>query len=162
MPSGPQKGKPSAGARAQQFLASIGTAGGPIGAPGLVGFGAGNLREQMTATQMNPYLQTQQIAALQGNSVGSPQVGNLAPGIGTGVMPADFDSGYLHLNVAGSPLPMYGLMGAHNLKAAQTTQDQIIAMQQQSLYPFMPMTGQLPVSPAMLPAQGMAPQKGRR
>ena len=162
MPSGPKKSKPSVGERAQQFLANIGTAGGAIGAPGLVAFGAGNLREQMSATQMNPYLQMQQAAAAQGNSIGVPQVGNMAPGIGTGVMPADFDSGYLHLNVAGSPLPMYGLMGAHNLKAAQTTQDQITAMQQQSLYPYMPMTGQLPVGPVSLPMQGMAPQKGRR
>lgn len=162
MPSGPQKGKPSAGARAQQFLASIGTAGGAIGAPGLTMFGSGNLREQMSATQMNPYLQAQQAAAAQGNTIGSPQVGNTNPGIGTGTMPADFDSDYLHLNVAGSPLPMYGLMGAHNLKAAQFTQDQIQAAQQQSLYPFMPMAGQLPISPVLLPPQNVGQQKGRR
>jgi hypothetical protein len=161
MPGAPQKGKPSVSARAQQFLASIGTAGGPIGAPGLFTFGAGNLREQVAASQMNPYYVTQQTAAAQAPIIGAPNASNLAPNIGTTTMPRDFDSGYLHLNVPGSPLPQYGLMTAHNAKAAQITQDQARALQQHSIMPFMPMTGQLPVDPAMM-QQPLVPQKGGR
>jgi len=162
MPGTPKKGKPSVGDRAQQFLSSIGTAGGPIGAPGLVGFGAGNLTEQMSATQMNPYAPIQAASAAQGTALRGPQVGNMTPGIGTGMMPADFDSGYLHLNVPGSPLPMYGLMQAHNLKAAQVTQDQMHAVQQHSLLPFMPLTGQLPMGQGMMPMMPQQAQQGHR
>ena len=161
MPGAPQKGKPSVSARAQQFLASVGTAGGAIGAPGLVTFGAGNLQEQLAASQMNPYYAVQQAAAGQAPIIGAPNMSNLAPNTGTTTMPRDFDSGYLHLNVPGSPLPMYGLMTAHNAKAAQITQDQGRALQQHALMPLMPMTGQLPVDPAMM-QQPMVPQKGRR
>jgi hypothetical protein len=159
MPGSPKKGKASVGARAQQFLNSIGTAGGPIGAPGLVTFGAGNLQDQLSASQYNPYYARQQEAAKGGPVIGSPNMGNLDPGLGTPSMPMDFDSGYLHLNVPGSPLPMYGLMADHNVKAAQITQDQIMAMQQRSLMPFMPPTGPLPVGQMMMP---QSPQKGRR
>jgi len=161
MPGAAQKGKPSVTARAQQFLASIGTAGGAIGAPGLFTFGAGNLREQVAASQMNPYYATQQAAAASAPIIGAPNASNLAPNIGTTVMPKDFDSGYLHLNVPGSPLPMHGLMTAHNTKAAQITQDQAGAFQQHALLPYMPMVGQLPVDPAMM-QQPLVPQKGRR
>jgi len=161
MPGAPQKGKPSVSERAQQFLASIGTAGGPIGAPGLFTFGAGNLREQVSASQMNPYYGIQQASAGQAPIIGAPNASNLAPNIGTTTMPRDFDSGYLHLNIPGSPLPQYGLMTAHNAKAAQITQDQGRALQQHAIMPFMPLTGQLPVDPAML-QQPLMQQKGRR
>lgn len=159
MPGSPKKGKASVGDRAQQFLTAIGTAGGPIGSPGLVSFGAGALQEQLAASQYNPYYARQQAAAKGGAVVGSPNMGTLDPGLGTPSMPMDFDSGYLHLNVPGSPLPMYGLMADHNLKAAQITQDQIMAMQQYSLLPFIPQTGQLPVSPMMMQKPAT---KGRR
>jgi len=161
MPDAPQKGKPSVGKRAEQFLASIGTAGGAVGAPGLFTFGAGNLQEQLSASQMNPYLPIQQAAAKQGLAIGAPNASNFAPGLSTPSMPRDFDSGYMHLNIPGSPLPMYGLMAAHNKVAAHGVQNQSRALEQHALLPFMPMTGQLPVDPMMVQQQ-MAPQKGQR
>jgi hypothetical protein len=161
MPGASQKGKASVGKRAEQFLASIGTAGGAVGAPGLVTFGAGNLQEQLSAAQMNPYLPIQQEAVKQGTVVGSPHASNMAPGLSTPSMPRDFDSGYMHLNIPGSPLPMYGLMAAHNKIAAHGIQNQSRAMQQHALLPFMPLTGQLPVDPMMVQQQ-MTPQKGQR
>jgi hypothetical protein len=150
MQSAPKKDKAGVGARVQQFLTNIGTAGGPIGAPGLFTFGAGNLQEQMAATQMNPYQATQQAAASQGPVVGAPNMSHLAPGLSTPSMPTDFDSGYLHLNVPGSPLPMYGLMASHNLRSAEGIQKNIRAMDQYAILPYMPQTGQLPVDPSVV------------
>ena len=49
--------KKKAGARekADQFLEAIGTAGGPIGAPGLVQFGAGDTARQVMAGNTDEY-----------------------------------------------------------------------------------------------------------
>ena len=149
-------GKPSVGAKAAQFLSQIGTAGGPVGAmntPGLVSFGAGRLQEELMAGNSDPYA-AQRIGA-SAPIIGSPahQMGpalnNAAP------MPSNLDLGYLHLNQPGSPLPMYGLMTAHNTKAAQLTQDNIVAMDQRMMTGMMPPTGQLVVDPGMsLPIDG--------
>lgn len=143
-------GKAGVGDRASQFLSQIGTAGGPVGAmnsPALVAFGAGNLRDQLIAGNTNQYAAQQMGGA--GPVIGSPahhldpSLNNAAP------MPANLDASYLHLNQPGSPLPMYGLMAAHNTKAAQLTQDNIVAMDQRMLTGMMPPTGQLVVDPGM-------------
>ena len=49
--------KKKAGARekADKFLAAIGTAGGPIGAPGLVQFGAGDTSRQVMSGNVDEY-----------------------------------------------------------------------------------------------------------
>ena len=49
--------KKKAGARekADKFLAAIGTAGGPIGAPGLVQFGAGDTARQVMSGNVDEY-----------------------------------------------------------------------------------------------------------
>jgi hypothetical protein len=149
-------GKANVGARAAQFLSQIGTAGGPVGAatsPGLVGYGAGTLREQLIAGNTDPY-------AMQRMGAGAPIIGSpahqLDPALNNAApMPANLDTGYLHLNQPGSPLPMYGMMADHNMKAAQITQDNIRAMDQRMLTGMMPPTGQLVVDPGMsLPIQG--------
>ena len=149
-------GRASAGARAAQFLSQIGTAGGPVGAataPGLVGYGAGALREELMAANTDPY-------AMQRMGGGAPVIGSPAhqmdPSLNNAApMPANLSTGYLHLNQPGSPLPMYGLMADHNVKAAQITQDNIVAMDQRMMTGMMPPTGQLIVDPGMsLPIQG--------
>ena len=160
-------GKASVGNRASQFLSQIGTAGGPVGAmnsPALVAFGAGNLQEQLMAGNTNPY--AAQLMGGAGPVIGSPahqldpSLNNAAP------MPANLDTGYLHLNQPGSPLPMYGLMTAHNVKAAQLTQDNIVAMDQRMLTGAMPFTGQLPIGNAVVAAQQLgasaAQQRARK
>lgn len=159
-------GKASVGDRASQFLSQIGTAGGPVGAlnsPNLVAFGAGTLREELMAANIDPYA-AQRMGA-QGPVIGSPAhtmdpaLNNAAP------MPSNLDTGYLHLNQPGSPLPMYGLMADHNVKAAQITQDNLRAMDQRMLTGLMPMTGQLPISAGISAAQQLtahaAKQRGR-
>ena len=65
--------KASAGDRAAQFLAKIGTAGGPAGAPGLVAFGAGDLQQQVMTGMSDEY------AAIRAR--------DLAPEIGTPNVP---------------------------------------------------------------------------
>ena len=140
-------GKASVGDRASQFLSQIGTAGGPVGAmnsPGLVAFGAGALRDQLIAGNTNPYAAQQMGGA--GPVIGSPHSQSVP-------MPSNLDTGYLHLNQPGSPLPMYGLMTAHNVKAAQITQDNIVAMDQRMMTGAMPFTGQLPIGSAVMAAQ---------
>ena len=149
-------GKPSVGAKAAQFLSQIGTAGGPVGAqntPGLVTYGAGNIREALIAGNTDPY-------AAQRMGAAAPVIGSPANQMGPALnnaspMPANLDLGYLHLNQIGSPLPGYGLMMAHNTKAAQLTQDNIVTMDQRMLTGMMPVTGQLPIVNAVAAAQQM-------
>jgi len=73
-------------------------------------------------------------------------------------MPQDLQMGYLNLNTFGSPLPQYGVLASHNLRAAQINQDQGTAYQQQMMTGYMPPTGQLPIG--AMPPQPQ--QKGRR
>jgi len=140
-------GKASVGDRASQFLSQIGTAGGPIGAmaaPNLVTYGAGNIQEQLIAGNGDQY--ARQRGAGSSAVIGSPH-NQSAP------MPANLSDGYLMLNQPGSPLPMHGLMTAHNLKAAQITQDSGVSMDQRMMTGMMPFTGQLPIGNAIAAAQ---------
>lgn len=141
--------KASAGERAAQFLASIGTAGGPIGAPGLVTFGAGNIAQQLQAGNTDEY------AAIRARGL-APQVGN--PNAPQPRMPSDLDASYLKLNLPGSPLPRNGMLLPQFLDAAEFTQDAIVSNEQRMYNQFMPMTGQLPMG--MMPP--MPQKKGGR
>lgn len=150
--------KASVGQKASQFLSQIGTGGGPVGAmntPGLVAFGQGDLNRQLVMGNTDPYA----AARMQGNApiLGSPS-GAAHPGLQSApTMSPNIDASYVHLDVPGSPLPMYGLMAAHSAKAAQVTQDNILAMDQRMLAGMIPPTGQLPVTP-MQAAMGAAQQ----
>ena len=128
--------KASAGERAAQFLANIGTAGGPIGSPALFGFGAGNLAQQVQAGNIDEY------AAIRARSI-PPQVGN--PNAPQPPMPSDLDASYLKLNLPGSPLTRNALLMPQFLDSAEYTQDAIVANEQLMYSQFMPMTGQLPM-----------------
>jgi len=150
--------KPSVGQKASQFLSQIGTAGGPVGAmssTGLVNFGAGDINRQLVMGNTDPYF----AARTQGNApvLGAPS-GAAHPGLQSApTMSSNLDASYVHLNMPGSPLPMYGMMTPHAVKAAQVTQDQITAMDQRMLTGMIPPTGQLPVTP-MQAAMGAAQQ----
>jgi hypothetical protein len=136
--------KPSARQKANQFLSQIGTAGGPVGAmtaPQLVSYGAGDLINQVQSGMIDEY-------ARQRSQGLNPAVG--APDQAEPPITSNLAADYLNLSLPGSPLPMHGLMGAHNLKAAQVTQDHITAMQQQYVSQMMPQTGVLPLSPLQL------------
>lgn len=128
--------KASAGARAQQFLANIGTAGGPIGSPALIGFGAGNIAQQLTYGNTDPYGAVRMMGA--GPAVGDPR--SSQPPISP-----NLDASYLKLNLPGSPLPQYGLFTDRYLKASQITQDQMLANEQLMMTQMMPPQGQLPM-----------------
>ena len=128
--------KASVGDRAKQFLASIGTAGGPVGAPGLVAFGGQDLMQQIQAGNVDEYAPIRAAAA-------APAVGN--PNVSQPPMPRDLDAAYLKLNLPGSPLPRNGLLTPRFLDSAEYTQDAIIANEQRMMSQFMPMTGQLPM-----------------
>lgn len=149
-------GKASVGDRASQFLSQIGTAGGPIGAmaaPNLVTYGAGNIQEQLIAGNGDQY--ARQRGAGSSAVIGSPH-NQSAP------MPANLSDGYLMLNQPGSPLPMHGLMTAHNLKAAQITQDSGVAMDQRMMTGMMPFTGQLPIGNAIAAAQQLGAKAAQK
>ena len=128
--------KESAGKRTDQFLAKIGTAGGPIGSPFLFSFGAGNLMQQVQAGMVDEY------APIRARSV-APKIGS--PNAPQPTMPSDLDASYLKLNLPGSPLPRNGLMAAQFIDSAEYTQDAIVANEQRMYSQFMPMTGQLPM-----------------
>lgn len=140
--------KASVGDRAQQFLASIGTAGGPVGSPALFSFGAGDLARQIQSGNIDEY------AAIRAAS--APQIGN--PNAPQPRMPQDLDAAYLKLNLPGSPLPRNGMLTPQFLDSAEFTQDAIIANEQLMIAQNMPLRGQLPVG-----IQPPMPQKkGRR
>jgi hypothetical protein len=127
--------KASAGDRAAQFLASFGTAGGPIGSPGLVMFGAGDTARQVQSGNVDEY------AVIRAAS--APVIGN--PNAPQPPMPQDLDTAYLKLNLPGSPLPRNGLLVPQFQKAAEFAQNQSIANEQYMMQQFMPPTGQLPL-----------------
>lgn len=128
--------KESAGKRTEQFLAKIGTAGGPIGSPFLFSFGAGNLAQQVQSSMVDQY------APIRARDIG-PQIGS--PNAPQPPMPSDLDASYLKLNLPGSPLPRNGLLTAQFVDSAEYTQDAIIANEQKIYSRFMPITGQLPM-----------------
>lgn len=126
--------KGSARQRADQFLASIGTAGGAIGSEGLVGFGAADLANQVQAGNVDQY------AAIRGGGI---QVG--APAQEAPAMPSDLDSAYLKLNLPGSPLGRMALLSPNAQSTAEVVQNQIIANEQYQMLAAMPQTGMLPL-----------------
>jgi hypothetical protein len=141
--------KASARERADEFLAAIGTAGGPVGSPGLVSFGAGDLARQVQSGNIDEYGAIRAQAAQA--QVGDPRAPQPR-------MPQDLDASYLKLNLPGSPLPHNGLLTPQYLRNAEMVQDQIMMNEQMMASQFMPPVGQLPMG-----IQPPMPQKkGRR
>lgn len=128
--------KAGVGDRAAQFLAGIGTAGGPIGSPALVGFGVTDTAQQVQSGNVDQY------AAVRGTGFG-PAVGD--PRVPQPPMAQNLDAAYLKLNLPGSPLPANGLFTDRAVRASQITQDQMLASEQMIMTQMMPLTGQLPV-----------------
>ena len=123
------KKKARAQDKADAFLAGLGTAGGPIGSPGLVQFGAGDVERQVITGNSDNYW-----------SLRDPEV-NTSP------LPQDLDASYLKLNLPGSPLPMNGLTSVQNMAAERTNQQMFLAQYQMTLAQMMPPAGyqQLPM-----------------
>ena len=126
--------KPRTTEKADKFLQNIGTAGGPIGSPQLVGFGAMDSMNQVAAGNRDEYAN---IRMRQGDT-------RIVEG---SKMPSDLDSSYLKLNLPGSPLPANGLLVPQNLIAAERNQDMIGVNEQLFLAQYLPAAGlsQLPV-----------------
>ena len=126
--------KTSTTEKADKFLKSIGTAGGPIGSPQLVGFGGTDTMSQLAAGNRDEYAN---IRMKEGDT-------RIIEGA---KMPSDLDASYLKLNLPGSPLPANGLLAPQNLRAAEQTQDVIRSQEQMFLAKFIPAAGlmQLPV-----------------
>ena len=126
--------KTSTTEKADKFLKSIGTAGGPIGSPQLVGFGGTDTMSQLAAGNRDEYANIRM-------KEGDTRVVEGAK------MPSDLDASYLKLNLPGSPLPANGLLAPQNLRAAEQTQDVIRSEEQMFLAKFIPAAGlmQLPV-----------------
>ncbi len=124
------KKKANAQEKADAFLAGLGTAGGAIGSPGLVTFGAGDTQRQViTGNTDNNWSAKEQ------------QIVEDAP------MPQNLDASYLKLNLPGSPLPMNGLTAAQNLNASISNQKMFLSHYQMTLAQMMPPGGfqQLPM-----------------
>ena len=128
------KKKKSSTEKADQFLAGLGTAGGAIGSPNLVGFGGTDIQSQVTSGNIDEYAN---IRMRQGDT----RVGESA------AMPSDLDASYLKLNLPGSPLPVNGLLAPQNMDAAEQTQKMIMSEEQMFLAQYLPAAGlsQLPV-----------------
>ena len=128
------KKKASTTEKADKFLQNIGTAGGAIGSPQLIGFGASDSMNQVAAGNRDEYAN---IRMRQGDT----RIGESA------AMPSDLDASYLKLNLPGSPLPANGLFVPQNLRAAERNQDMIVANEQMFLAKYLPAAGlsQLPV-----------------
>ena len=126
--------KASTTEKADKFLQNIGTAGGAIGSPQLIGFGASDSTNQVAAGNRDEYAN---IRMRQGDTriVESTK------------MPSDLDASYLKLNLPGSPLPANGLFVPQNLRAAERNQDMIVANEQMFLAKYLPAAGlgQIPV-----------------
>ena len=105
-----KKKKASTTQRADQFLQAIGTAGGPIGSPQLVGFGGTDVQSQIASGNKYEY---ESIRMRQGDT-------RVVEGA---KMPSDLDASYLKLNLPGSPLPANGLLAPQNMVAAERNQD---------------------------------------
>ena len=126
--------KTSTSEKADKFLQSIGTAGGPIGYPQLIGFGGTDVQSQLAAGNSDEY------AAIRMRQ-GDTRVVEAAK------MPSDLDASYLKLNLPGSPLPANGLLAPQNMVAAERNQDFIRSEEHMFLAQYMPAAGlmQLPV-----------------
>lgn len=128
------KKKASTTEKADKFLQGIGTAGGPIGSPQLIGFGGTDTMSQLAADNRDEYAN---IRMREGDT-------RVVEGA---KMPSDLDASYLKLNLPGSPLPANGLLAPQNMRAAEQTQDVIRSQEQMFLAKFIPAAGlmQLPV-----------------
>ena len=128
------KKKKSTTEKADQFLSGLGTAGGPIGSPQLIGFGGTDIQNQVMSGNVDEYAN---IRMRQGDT----RIGESA------AMPSDLDASYLKLNLPGSPLPVNGLLAPRNMVAAEQNQDMILSQEQMFLAQFLPAAGltQLPV-----------------
>ena len=126
--------KASTSEKADQFLQGIGTAGGPIGSPQLIGFGGSDTLSQLAAGNRDEYanIRIQQV---------DTRVVDVAK------MPSDLDASYLKLNLPGSPLPANGLLAPQNMVAAERNQNFIRSEEQMFLAKFIPAAGlmKLPV-----------------
>ena len=80
------KKKKSTTEKTDQFLSGLGTSGGPIGSPQLVGFGGSDIQNQLTSGMVDEYAS---IRMRQGDT----RIGDAA------AMPSDLDSSYLKLNL---------------------------------------------------------------
>ena len=124
------KKKANAQEKADAFLAGLGTAGGAIGAPGLVTFGAGDTQRQViTGNSDNNWAAKEQQM------------------VEDAAMPQNLDASYLKLNLPGSPLPMNGLTSVQNLNASISNQKMFLSHYQMTLAQMMPPGGfqQLPM-----------------
>ena len=128
------KKKKSTTEKADQFLSGLGTAGGAIGSPQLVGFGGTDIQNQVMSGNMDEYANIR----MRQDEI---KIGESA------AMPPDLDASYLKLNLPGSPLPTNGLLAPRNMVAAEQTQDMILSQEQMFLAQFLPAAGltQLPV-----------------
>jgi len=118
------KKKANAQEKADAFLAGLGTAGGAIGSPGLMTFGAGDIQRQVITGNMDNNF-----------AIKEQQVVEDAP------MPQNLDASYLKLNLPGSPLPMNGLTSVQNLNASISNQKMFLAQYQMTLAQMMPPGG---------------------
>ena len=129
-----KKKKPSTNEKADQFLAGLGTAGGAIGSPQLIGFGATDVQNQVVSGNTDEYsnIRMRQSEIKIGESA---------------AMPPDLDASYVKLNLPGSPLPSNALFTPRNMIAAEQTQDMILSQEQMFLAQFLPAAGlmKLPV-----------------
>ena len=126
--------KKSTTEKADQFLTGLGTAGGAIGSPQLMGFGGTDIQNQVMSGNMDEYANIR----MRQDEI---KIGESA------AMPPDLDASYLKLNLPGSPLPVNGLLAPQNIVGAQQTQDMIRSEEQMFLARFIPAAGlsQLPV-----------------
>ena len=115
-----RKKKAKAADKADQFLQGLGTAGGPLGSPGLSSFGAGDLERQVVYGNTDNYW-----------SLRDPQV-SAAP------MPQDLDASYLKLNLPGSPLPSNALFAVQNLDQSIMNQKMFLSEYQMTMAQLMP------------------------
>ena len=124
------KRKANAQEKTDAFLAGLGTAGGAIGSPGLMTFGAGDIERQVITGNMDNNF-----------AIKEQQMVEDAP------MPQNLDASYLKLNLPGSPLPMNGLTSVQNLNASISNQKMFLSHYQMTLAQMMPPSGyqQLPM-----------------
>ena len=128
------KHKKSTTEKADKFLSGLGTSGGAIGSPQLVGFGGTDIQNQVMSGNVDEYAN---IRMRQGDT----RIGESA------AMPSDLDASYLKLNLPGSPLPVNGLLAPQNMNAAEATQKMIMSEEQMFLAQYLPAAGlsRLPV-----------------
>ena len=128
------KKKKSTTEKTDEFLSGLGTAGGAIGSPQLIGFGGTDVQNQINAGNIDEY------ASIRMRQVDTRIEESAA-------MPSDLDASYLKLNLPGSPLPTNGLLATQNVRGAQQTQDMIRSEEQMFLAQYLPAAGlsQLPV-----------------